>query len=404
MKTKLLLITLISILVAGVIAPAVKALPATGPWYQPQTGDQKPLILAHQGGEGEYPSNTMLAFTKAQEAGADALDTDLFMTSDKKLVLFHDETLEHRTNCTGAIASKTYQELQQCDAAYHWSPDGGATFPYRGTGITIPKYEDLLSTFPNSRIGVEIKQTTTEAADILCWITVATGNQGRLLVSSSTQPNMDRFRQVCPSVDTSATQDEVVQFFGYNANNNFPPNFNPPYSSLQVPEFFSGIPVITPSFVASAHNYGLKVYAWTIDTPKQTQHLVDMGVDGVNTSYPKRIIDWLGSPLKYCADQGVTYTLTNPPMSAGCVWVMKVWLNEARDKYDQENNPAWPMLPGTLVYDAQMRDMVIVWQYISNMQPGGLPVTGEANPATMNHMSLACLDAEATYSYNSPVC
>jgi glycerophosphoryl diester phosphodiesterase len=401
---KLILTTLISTLFIAVLAPVVRALPATGPWYQPRPGDQKPLILAHQGGEGEYPSNSMLAFTKAHQAGADALDTDMFMTSDKKLVLFHDETLEHRTNCTGAISSKTYQQLQQCDAAYYWSPDGGATFPYRGTGITIPTFEDLLNTFPSNRIGVEIKQTTTEASEVLCWIIAATGNQGRVLVSSSGQPNMNRFREVCPTVDTSATQDEVFQFFGYNANNNFPPGYNPPFSSLQVPEFFSGIPVITPSFVASAHNYGLKVYAWTIDTQEQTQHLVDLGVDGVNTSYPKRIIDWLATPLKSCGTLGTTYKLTNPPTTHLCVWVIQSWLNEARDKYNQENNPAWPSIAADGVYNAATRDLVTVWQYISNSQPNGLPVTGEANPATMNHMSLACVDAESTYSYNSIFC
>jgi glycerophosphoryl diester phosphodiesterase len=112
-----------------------------------------------------------------------------------------------------------------------------------------------------------------------------------MLISSTAQLNMDVFRYSCPTVATSATQDEVFQFYAYNANNNFPPGYDPLFSSLQVPEFFSGIPVITPSFVASAHRFGMKIYAWTIDTREQTQHFIDLGVDGVNTSYPKRIID-----------------------------------------------------------------------------------------------------------------
>ncbi|HTE22053.1 MAG TPA: glycerophosphodiester phosphodiesterase [Candidatus Limnocylindria bacterium] len=393
MKTKLLLISLLSVFVTALVAPVVRAVPATGPWYQPKPGDQNPLVMAHQGGEGEYPSNTMLAFTKAHQAGADVLDTDMFATSDGELVLFHDETLEHRTNCTGPIANKNFQQLSQCDAAYWWTPDGGATYPHRGTGLKIPKFQELLTAFPSSRIGIEIKQTTLQAATTLCNVITANNAQGRVLVSSSTQPNMNQFRAVCPTVATSATFDEVVEFI----NSTGP--YDILFSSLQVP-----MALVNTSFVTKAHQNSLKVYAWTIDTPAQTQPLIDAGVDGVNTSYPKRINDWLVTPLKSCGTLGITYKLTTPPTSHLCVWVIQSWMNEARDKYNQENNPAWPSVATDGVYNIATKDLVIVWQYISNSQPGGLPVTGEANPATLNHMSLACVAAEATYAYNSSLC
>lgn len=398
MKTKLLLISVLSVFITALAVPAARAVPATGPWYQPRPGDQNPLIMAHQGGESEYPSNTMLAFTQAHQAGADVLDTDMLMTSDKKLVLFHDETLEHRTNCSGLVSSRTYDYLQQnCDAAYHWSPAAG--YPHRGTGLKIPLFEDLLDAFPSSRIGIEIKQTTTEAADILCWIITAKNAQGRVLVSSSTQPNMNRFRQVCPSVATSATFDEVVAFINTPAPN---PN-DLPYSSLQVP-----MALVDTNFVNKAHGLGLKVYAWTIETEGQTQRLTDAGVDGVNANNPKGLIDWLASPLKSCGTLGITYKLTNPQTSHLCVWVIQSWMNEARDKYNQETNPAWPLVTADGVYNTTTRDLVTVWQYMSNNQPTperpALPVTGEANPATLNHMSVACTEAETTYAYNSTLC
>lgn len=294
MKIKLLLIALVSLFVMAVASPAAKALPATGPWYQPRPTDHTPLILAHQGGEGEHPSNSMLAFTRAYTAGSDALDTDMFATSDGVLVLFHDETLEHRTNCTGPISAKTYSQLLQCDFAYWWTQDGGATYPYRGKGIKVATLQEVYTKFPTARVGLEIKQTNIQAVINLCNLIKQNNAQNRMLVSSATQPNMTKFRNVCPGIATSATQDEVIQFFIFNSSV-FPPGFNPPYSSLQVPEFFNGIQVITPSLVARAHTYGMKVYAWTIDTPEQAQHFIDLGVDGINTSYPKRIIDWLAT-------------------------------------------------------------------------------------------------------------
>ena len=250
--------------------------------------------MAHQAGEGEYPSNVMFSFDKAHRAGSDALDTDMLATKDGKLVLFHDETLEHRTNGTGYVRDKTYAELLQLDFAYRWTQDGGATFPYRGKGIKVATVEELFDKYPNQRFGIEIKQTTVQATQKLCSLIMQRGYQGKVLVSSSTQPNMNAFRAACPTVATSATMDEVVQFYVYTQSA-FPPGFNPPYSSLQVPETFSGIPVLTLNFVASAHWFGLKVYAWTIDTPEQAQRLINIHVDGLNTSYPNRLITWLRS-------------------------------------------------------------------------------------------------------------
>jgi glycerophosphoryl diester phosphodiesterase len=266
--------------------------------------------MAHQGGEGEYPSNVKLAFTQAHNAGADALDTDMFATantapigqpSNSELVLFHDETLDARTNCTGPISDRDYNYLyQNCNFAYDWTQDGGATFPYRNStdpnATKVVKVSELLDAFPNDRIGIEIKQTTAVAAVELCNVIKAKHAENRTLISSFSQPNMTAFRVACPTVATSATQDEGVQFYLYSQST-FPPGFNPPYSSLQVPEFFSGIQVVTPDTIADAHSFGLKVLVWTIDQTADAQRLKDLGVDGLNSSFPKRIIDFLPPPF-----------------------------------------------------------------------------------------------------------
>jgi hypothetical protein len=208
---------------------------------------------------------------------------------------------------------------------------------------------------------------------------------------------MAAFRTACPTVATSATGGETVDFINFFINNNFPANFNPPYSSIQPP-----MGVVNAAFVAKAHQYQLKMFPWTIDTPVQSQPLIDAGVDGLNTSFPQRILNWMASPaLKYCADGGQTYQLTNPVTNHGCVWIIKGWLNEARVKYGQTGNPAWVVLSGTTAYDSPTKDMVWLWQYISN---GQLPVTGVANPATISSMNTACLAAQTAYSYNSALC
>lgn len=265
---------------------------AQHPFYQTETSDNETTVLAHQGGEGEYPSNTLLAFEKASDAGSNILDGDFHATKDGVLVLAHDETLEPRTNGTGAIRDKTLAELEKLDFAYNWSPDGGKTYPYRGQGITVLTVENLFKAFPDTRFNLEIKQTTTDAALTFCDLIKQHKLEDRVLVTSFRQENMDVFRKACPKVATSATESEVRSFYIFQRLG-LVGLYRPKFSSLQVPEKSGNTTLIYNDFIGNAHKRGLPVYAWTIDTPERAQHFIELGVDGINTSYPKRIIEYL---------------------------------------------------------------------------------------------------------------
>src|SRR5881398_163241 len=93
------------------------ALPATAaaknPWLK-----SRPLNIAHQGGEDEFPSNTMYAFKRALKAGADMLELDVGVTKDDQVVVMHDTTLDRVSSGTGTIASHTLEQIQKLDGAY----------------------------------------------------------------------------------------------------------------------------------------------------------------------------------------------------------------------------------------------------------------------------------------------
>ena len=120
------------------------------PWFTARPGQHTPLVFAHQGGEGLWPSNTLFAFQKAVELGADVLDTDMHMTSDGALVLMHDQTVKRTTDSTGAIRDLTLEQIKKLDAAYRFTTDDGQTFPYRGQGISVPTLEELFEAFPKN--------------------------------------------------------------------------------------------------------------------------------------------------------------------------------------------------------------------------------------------------------------
>ena len=260
---------------------------AQAEWYKDASGTT--ILLAHQGGEGEFPSNTKLAFEQATIAGADVLDTDVHITRDGVLVLAHDETLDYRTNGKGAIRDKTYEELKRVDFAYNWSSDGGKTYPYRGRGIGVYTLDELFKDYPTKRFGIEIKQVSTEAVHKFCASIKQARLEPRVLVSSVTQPNMDSFRSQCPTVPTSATNAEAKQFYIWQKLG-LVGFYRPKFTSLQVPEKQGSLTVMDKAFAGNAHRLGLKVINWTIDTPEQAKHFIDLGADGIITSYPSRVI------------------------------------------------------------------------------------------------------------------
>ena len=113
--------------------------------------------------------------------------------------------------------------------------------------------------------------------------------QDRVLVSSFRQANMDAFRTECPEGATSATEDEVKLFFVLSSLG-LSAAYTPSYHSLQVPEESSGFTLLTPQFIANAHARGLAVQPWTINETEDLQRMLALGVDGINTDYPDRLL------------------------------------------------------------------------------------------------------------------
>ena len=87
---------------------------------QPVFQSQPFVVIAHQGGDGLRPSNTLSAFSHAVELGVDVLEIDIHSTSDGVLVTIHDDTVDRTTNGTGRVNEMSFAELQALDAGYHW--------------------------------------------------------------------------------------------------------------------------------------------------------------------------------------------------------------------------------------------------------------------------------------------
>lgn len=255
-------------------------------------GQPEVLVIAHQGGEGLRPSNTMVAYRHALELGADVLEMDMHSTADGVLVLSHDETVDRLTDGAGLIKEMTWAELQELDAGYHWSDDG-QTFPYRGQGITIPSLEEVFAAFPGVPMNIEIKQQEPSIVAPFCELIRAYGREQQVLVASFHPAVMEEFRQTCPGVATSGTEKEIRPFYILNrlAISSI---YSPPAEAFQVPEYSGGLHVVTAGFVRGAHRRNVAVHVWTVNETADMERLLALGVDGLITDRPDRLLALLG--------------------------------------------------------------------------------------------------------------
>lgn len=248
----------------------------------------RPLVIAHQGGAGLWPSNTMLAFEQAIALGVDVLELDIHSTADGVLVVMHDATVDRTTDGFGRIHDYTLAQLQQLDAAYDW-PYEGESRPYRGQGVIVPTLESLLLAFPQMRLNIEIKQAVPSIVQPFCQMLRTYEMTGRVLVASFHPDTMLEFRQACPEVATSATESEIRPFFMLNTAR-LGAIYQAPAGAFQVPEYSGNLHVVTPHFVAGAHAHNVQVHVWTVNEADDMRHLLEQGIDGIITDFPDRLL------------------------------------------------------------------------------------------------------------------
>jgi glycerophosphoryl diester phosphodiesterase len=304
---------LVPLTVVLILMPATSAA-AANRWIE----NKAPLNIAHQGGEDEFPSNTMYAFRKALRAGADMLELDIGVTKDGKVIVMHDTTVDGKTNGHGTVASKTLRQIRRLDAAYWFAPRAREHYShslarraYRFRGVAtgrkdppkgftasdfrVPTLAEVLREFPRTPINVEIKGRTPDEAteeyvqnaEALARLLKNTKRRN-LIVVSFQQPAVDRFHELVPRIDLAPGIDGAAN---YLLGGGSP---GPGVVAFQVPITFqfggSQLDITTADNVARAHRDG---YAWQnwfsnedSDAPATWRRLIDMCVDGTMTSRP----------------------------------------------------------------------------------------------------------------------
>jgi glycerophosphoryl diester phosphodiesterase len=305
-------LTALVLLPAGLLLGAPAAA-ADNPWLA-----QRVLNIAHQGGEDEFPSNTLYAFKQATRAGADMLELDIGVTRDDQVVVMHDTTVDRVTNGHGTVASKTLRQIRRLDGAY-WFAAGDDAYrhdrarrAYRFRGVAtgdrrppkgfkrrdfrVPTLREVLRAFPRTPINVEIKGRTPDEADaeyvrnaeVLARL-LGTTRRRDLIVVSFKQAAVDRFHELVPALPVAPGVEGSAAFLlGGGSPGDGVVAFQLPITFVTGGQTLS---VTTPDNVARAHAAGYAWHTWLSNDeegPAVWRDLIDWCVDGVMTASPKR--------------------------------------------------------------------------------------------------------------------
>jgi len=291
----------------------------------PKSGTQAPaawkarsngalLVMAHQGGAMERPSESNLAFEYAAAIGVDAFELDVALTADGVLAVIHDTTLDRTTDGSGPVRAKTYAEIKQLDAGYGLQDleekqiRDKALNPYIGVGAYIPSLDELFRTYPAMPMLVEIKdsgETGALAARELRRLIDQYDRAALTLVASFHGESMAAFSGL-PGKPTvlSASMPEAYKFYilhalGLNALNN-----NAGFGTLSLPVSAQlgplDIDLLARRLRKDIADRGMALYYWTINDKPTMSSLVelaakekDSGIGGIITDRPGVLIQVL---------------------------------------------------------------------------------------------------------------
>ena len=235
------------------------------------------LIIGHRGASREAPENTLASAKRAWELGADAVEVDVYLSRDGRIVVIHDRSTA-RTGSEDMIVAETDAEtLRTLDVGSWKSPEFA--------GERIPFLEEVIATIPeNGRLLVEIK-CGPEIIPVLKKVVGESGKRSSITVIGFGYETVVRCKEAMPSIPAfwvcGTAKDERTGDFIPHPATLVEKVKNGGLDGIDV-EFHG----ITGEFVEAVKSAGLGLYTWTVNDLDECRKLTELGVDGITTDRP----------------------------------------------------------------------------------------------------------------------
>lgn len=240
-------------------------------------------IVGHRGNAAHAPENTLESFRQAVEIGVDAVELDVHLSADGHVVVIHDPTLDRTTDVSGRVDRMALAEIRRADAGARFTKDRGTTRPYAGRGISVPTLHEVMESFHQLPLLIEIK--TRSASRATRDVIEQHGAQRRCVVASFDKRALDPFRG--SDIARGGSRRETAALLGRAALR--VPVRRVGFNVLCLPPSHRGFPLPVAGYVSILEPLGVPVHCWTIDDPAEAQRLRRVGVRGIISNDPQRI-------------------------------------------------------------------------------------------------------------------
>lgn len=231
-------------------------------------------VISHRGEHLAHPENTLAAFQAAIDAGADYFELDVRTTSDGRLVLMHDRTVDRTTDGKGKVKDLTFEQVRQLDA--------GVKFDARFAGTRVPTFEEALN-LAHGKIGVYVDSKDIAPADLVAALekadmsgkVVIYGGGGFLKQVQKLRPSL----RVMPEADNAATLERLET------------DLRPHVVAFDAGDF-------NDQAIAIAKKANSEIYVdrlWTADNSTNWQDAIERGAAGIQTDHPAELVAYLRS-------------------------------------------------------------------------------------------------------------
>lgn len=251
----------------------------------------QPFIIAHRGASGTSPENTLAAFKKAIDSGADFIELDVHLSKDGKLIVMHDETVNRTTNGKGLIRELSLDQIKKLDA--------GSWFNISYAGLTVPTLDEVVRLITdkkqnNSKIKllIEVKGSSKKYPGIEK-ILIEKINEFQCKDQCVVQSFDKQIIKNIAQLDSSITLHQLI------VGKIFP---------RRIPDFVQAINpnhyFVSKRKIEKLHSLNKKIFVWTVNKEKKMEKLISLGVDGIITNYPEKLKSIIQTNIKAAPVKG----------------------------------------------------------------------------------------------------
>ncbi|MEM0049607.1 MAG: glycerophosphodiester phosphodiesterase family protein [Candidatus Bathyarchaeia archaeon] len=220
------------------------------------------LKIGHRGAKAYEPENTILSFKRALELGVNAVELDVRRTKDGEIVVIHDAEVDRTTNGKGLVSDLTLKEIKELSTE---------------KGEKIPTLDEALAFLDRKvKVLIEIKEVGIE--EKVLEIVKSRGLEDNVIIISFHEDSLKKVREMSGVIKTGLIyvrhKDPIKAAL-----------------SLKAQYLLPMYKFVYPSLVKRAHENGLKVIVWTINTPEEAREYARMGVDGIASDRPDILKD-----------------------------------------------------------------------------------------------------------------